>query len=947
MNLKLLKFLFCSALIVFSICLFSRVSNAAPVTVAAFELNGLIGDEATVTATTNDTNVYTAILSRGSGINPSVLNNAFSSTAFVVGGTKTDAISNNEYYQFELETKSKYKLSLNYINLNLRRSPTGPNAYQWQYSLDGFATAGTDVGAEGSYTGTENAGLAMPQVVLSGIPSLQNLESGTRVTFRLYAWGSTNSSGTLGIGRLAGNDLLINGSVDLILAAGFDPNGLLGNEATFNSTTTHVRLNTSTLSRGVGINPSALANAFSATTFVVGGTKADAISNNEYFQVQIEANTGYNVSLNYIFFNLRRSATGPNAYQWQYSLDGFSTSGTDVGDEGLYTGTGTNGLAMPQINLSTVPALQGVKSGNIITLRLYAWGATNAGGTLAIGRLTGDDLDIYGSFALNNYTLTYTAGVNGSIVGVSPQTVNHGSDGSTVTASPNPGYHFVNWSDTSTANPRTDTNVTGNISVTANFAINTYTLTYTAGVNGSIVGVSPQTVNHGSDGSTVTASPNPGYHFVNWSDTSTANPRTDTNVTGNISVTANFAINTYTLTYTAGVGGSITGMSSQTVSHGNDGSAVTATPNAGYSFVDWDDGLRTSTRTDTNITGNKSVIATFQVDRQSSSSSGGGSSAVYSPPGSGTGSTDRIIPMDETRDVRNIETDGINILGYIGSKAVFETIESKSFINGKHSITITNVDLFNNIVVIRVESTPQIISLKLKELAYVDLDDDLVPDISIQFNSIYVNRVELTTKSIVTKKTGVATTNQEITQTTSNLQASCKLIFTRDIKSGATGDDVKELQKYLNSKGFIITEKGPGAPGNETTKFGRLTYNALIKFQKANNISPISGVLDSTTKKYIKCSDDKQTETAPKQSTSIKFTRDLKPGMTGDDVKELQKYLNTNSFIITDKGPGAPGNETTKFGRLTYNALIKFQKANNITPANGYLDSTTRELLNK
>jgi uncharacterized repeat protein (TIGR02543 family) len=35
--------------------------------------------------------------------------------------------------------------------------------------------------------------------------------------------------------------------------------------------------------------------------------------------------------------------------------------------------------------------------------------------------------------------------------------------------------------------------------------------------------------------------PNPGYAFVNWSDASTANPRTDAGVTNNITVTANFA----------------------------------------------------------------------------------------------------------------------------------------------------------------------------------------------------------------------------------------------------------------------------------------------------------------------------------------------------------------------------------------------------------------------
>ena len=130
---------------------------------------------------------------------------------------------------------------------------------------------------------------------------------------------------------------------------------------------------------------------------------------------------------------------------------------------------------------------------------------------------------------------------------------------------PDTGYHFVSWSDASTDNPRTDTNVTADISVTANFAIDTYTLTYTAGANGSIRGTSPQTVDYGADGTAVTAVPAPGYHFVSWSDASTANPRTDTNVTANITVTANFAINTYTLTYTAGANGSITGSSPQTV----------------------------------------------------------------------------------------------------------------------------------------------------------------------------------------------------------------------------------------------------------------------------------------------------------------------------------------------------------------------------------------------
>lgn len=55
-----------------------------------------------------------------------------------------------------------------------------------------------------------------------------------------------------------------------------------------------------------------------------------------------------------------------------------------------------------------------------------------------------------------------------------------------------------------------------------------------------ITGTLSQAVVSGSDGTTVTAVPNLGYEFEKWSDNSTTNPRTDTNVMGNISVTASF-----------------------------------------------------------------------------------------------------------------------------------------------------------------------------------------------------------------------------------------------------------------------------------------------------------------------------------------------------------------------------------------------------------------------
>lgn len=135
----------------------------------------------------------------------------------------------------------------------------------------------------------------------------------------------------------------------------------------------------------------------------------------------------------------------------------------------------------------------------------------------------------------------YVAGSNGSLTGSTTQTVVYGGGGTTVTALPNVHYHFVNWSDGSMTNPRTDTAVTAAMIVSANFAIDTYTLTYTAGNNGFLVGSTTQTIAYGDSGTSVTPAPRTDYFFTNWSDGSTANPRIDNTVSANMAVTARFA----------------------------------------------------------------------------------------------------------------------------------------------------------------------------------------------------------------------------------------------------------------------------------------------------------------------------------------------------------------------------------------------------------------------
>jgi hypothetical protein len=69
----------------------------------------------------------------------------------------------------------------------------------------------------------------------------------------------------------------------------------------------------------------------------------------------------------------------------------------------------------------------------------------------------------------DQYTLDYYAGFGGSLVGITPQTVLHGANGSAVFAQAEADTLFGGWSDGTNDNPRTELNVTNDLSVTATF----------------------------------------------------------------------------------------------------------------------------------------------------------------------------------------------------------------------------------------------------------------------------------------------------------------------------------------------------------------------------------------------------------------------------------------------------------------------------------------------
>jgi hypothetical protein len=205
--------------------------------------------------------------------------------------------------------------------------------------------------------------------------------------------------------------------------------------------------------------------------------------------------------------------------------------------------------------------------------------------------------------------------------------------------------------------------VQGNINAQATFAINTYTLTYTTDGNGTISGTATQNnVAYGSSGTSVTAVPNTGYHFVKWADTNSTSPtRTDANVQGDINAQATFAINMYTLTYTTDGNGTISGTATQNnVAYGSSGTSVTAMPSPGYNFDHWSDSVTTAARQDSNVTTDVSVEAIFVPETQlvftispTSVTAGSGSTAAEV---SIEDASNRVVASDDATQISIVDS---------------------------------------------------------------------------------------------------------------------------------------------------------------------------------------------------------------------------------------------------------------------------------------------------
>lgn len=129
-------------------------------------------------------------MTRGAGASASSGSNSFRTTSFQNNGIST---ANTDYFQVTLSAAVGYTLSLSTIDARFAgtstfRASPGVSA-QFAYSLDGSNF--TLIGSPFSMT----ANGAMPQIDLTAITALQDVDASTTITFRYYASGQTTTGG--------------------------------------------------------------------------------------------------------------------------------------------------------------------------------------------------------------------------------------------------------------------------------------------------------------------------------------------------------------------------------------------------------------------------------------------------------------------------------------------------------------------------------------------------------------------------------------------------------------------------------------------------------------------------------------------------------------------------------------------------------------------------------
>ena len=194
------------------------------------------------------------------------------------------------------------------------------------------------------------------------------------------------------------------------------------------------------------------------------------------------------------------------------------------------------------------------------------------------------DLVVTAQYEINTYTVTFKDW-DGTVL--KTQEVQHGGDAEAPADPTRTGYTFTGWD-------KEFTNITADLVVTAQYEINTYTVTF-KDWDGTVL--KTQEVQHGGDAEAPADPTRVGYTFTGWD-------KAFTNIMADLVVTAQYEINTYTVTFKDWDG---TVLKTQEVQYGGDAEAPADPTRVGYTFTGWDKAF-------TNIMADLVVTAQYEIN---------------------------------------------------------------------------------------------------------------------------------------------------------------------------------------------------------------------------------------------------------------------------------------------------------------------------------------------
>ncbi|MBU5638894.1 hypothetical protein KOM00_19395 [Geomonas sp. Red69] len=403
-----------------------------------------------------------------------------------------------------------------------------------------------------------------------------------------------------------------------------------------------------------------------AANYQVANVVADGVSLGSvstYSFTNVTANHTIAATFAPIVYTITASA-GPNG-----TVDPAGALGVNAGSDQSYTITAAANFKVADV------LVDGASVGPVTS---YSFTNVSAGHTLSA------------TFTPIVYTITATAGVNGTIDPAGASSVNSGTTKAyTILADAH--YRIadvqVDGVSVGAVSSYSFENITANHTIAATFTPIVYTVTASAGANGTIDPVGPREVNSGTS-AVYAITPLPNYKIadvvVDGNSVGATTSYTFSNITGDHTIAATFAPIIYTITATADANGSVTPAGSTDVISGSTHSyAITPSPNYKVAnvLVDGSSVGAVTSYTFVNVTGNHTISATFTPIIYQISASAGANGSI-TPVGATSIASGSSITYTITPSTGSTATDSYKVAAVL--------VDGKS-VGALRSYTLANV----------------------------------------------------------------------------------------------------------------------------------------------------------------------------------------------------------------------------------------------------------------